>query len=344
MLGLLRLLLAYFVVVSHLVGGDYFAHFGFYAVRGFFVISGFLMTSALNDVYKFDGVRFWSNRALRLLPPYFLVSGITLIVIALLPSEAGEFLKFWHGSPQLHDVLLNLSIIPLQFTESTFRLVPPFWSVAVEIDMYLLLYLIVARSAGWALVALFAGLSYHLACISIGASWGAYYFTAPGAVLPFSVGALLYFFRKCEIWIITPRAAAIAFVAWFMNLLAGGWVFADTYIFGLGYYFDTILITIVVGGFAWRGFHPVIQRLDKTLGEWAYFVFLVQWLAAFAVARIFHLSQPRGWVVLLAAVPLTAVASAGLALLNRMFVEPMRQQVRELRIATVPVLSSEQKV
>lgn len=45
--GSLRFLLAYLAVVSHLVGSDYFAHFGFYAVRGFFVISWFLMTSDL---------------------------------------------------------------------------------------------------------------------------------------------------------------------------------------------------------------------------------------------------------------------------------------------------------
>ena len=57
---------------------EYVAHFGFYAVRGFFVISGLMMTAALNEVYGFDGVRFWTNRALRLLPPYYLVCALTL--------------------------------------------------------------------------------------------------------------------------------------------------------------------------------------------------------------------------------------------------------------------------
>ena len=63
MLGLLRFLLAYLVVISHLVGSDYLAHFGFYAVVGFFVIAGFFMTSALNEIYRFDGVRFCINRS-----------------------------------------------------------------------------------------------------------------------------------------------------------------------------------------------------------------------------------------------------------------------------------------
>ena len=44
MFGLLRFLLAYLVVISHLVGSDYLAHFGFYAVLGFFVVAGYFMT------------------------------------------------------------------------------------------------------------------------------------------------------------------------------------------------------------------------------------------------------------------------------------------------------------
>ena len=91
MFGLLRFLLAYLVVVSHLVGSEYVAHFGFYAVIGFFIIAGYIITSALNEVYHFDGVRFWTNRALRLLPPYYLVCVITLAVVAAVPDQAGQY-------------------------------------------------------------------------------------------------------------------------------------------------------------------------------------------------------------------------------------------------------------
>jgi peptidoglycan/LPS O-acetylase OafA/YrhL len=340
MLGILRFLLAYLVVISHLVGGDYVAHFGFYAVRGFFVISGFLMTTVLNEVYDFDGARFWINRALRLLPPYFFICGITLVVVALLPSEAGQYLKFWRGNLNPSEILLNFSILPLQWTYPSFRLVPPYWSVAIEIEMYLLLYLIIARRMAWAMVAVTASLSYHLACTITGVSWEAYYFFAASAVLPFAVGALLYFILKGELWTITPRVTAMAFVAWFTNMLAGGWIFAPSYIFGLGYYLDTILFSIVVGGLAWRRFHPAIRGVDKVLGEWAYFVFLVQWLAGFAVALAFHSGQARGWAICVAATPLALLASAGLALLNRKFVEPFRDKVRDLSGTPGHVLNS----
>ena len=114
MFGSLRFLLAYLVILSHLVGTDYVAHFGFYAVRGFFVISGLMMTAALNEVYAFDGSRFWANRALRLLPPYYLVCGLTLLAIALAPAEAAQFQKFWRGLPDAGDLLANLTVLPLQ--------------------------------------------------------------------------------------------------------------------------------------------------------------------------------------------------------------------------------------
>src|ERR1700688_2110003 len=162
MFGSLRFLLAYLVILSHLVGTEYVAHFGFYAVRGFFVISGLMMTAALNEGYQFDRVRFWTTRALRLLPPYYFVCALTLLAIALAPAQAAHYLKFWRSMPDAGDLLINLAVLPLQSTYGSFRFVPPFWSVAIEIDMYLLLFLVVSRQLSWALIALAAGLSFQL--------------------------------------------------------------------------------------------------------------------------------------------------------------------------------------
>src|SRR5262245_52927138 len=95
MFGSLRFLLSYLVVLSHLVGSTYIDHFGFYAVRGFFVLSGFIITKALIEVYDFRGGPFWTNRMLRLLPPYYIVCALTVLLVAVLPDQAGDFLKFW---------------------------------------------------------------------------------------------------------------------------------------------------------------------------------------------------------------------------------------------------------
>lgn len=328
MFGQMRFLLAYLVVLSHLVGGNYLAHFGFYAVVGFFVIAGYVMTSALNEVYHFDGVRFCINRALRLLPPYYIVSAITLLVVAVLPTQSGEYLKFWHADMQLRDVLLNLAVLPMQTTDPAFRMVPPFWSIAIEVQMYLMLYLMIARRLGWALVALTVGLCYHLACTYADLGWPTHYFPVPSAVLPFAAGALVYFMRQRKAWCVAPSVAVAAFAVWCANMAAGGWIFPHSYVFGIGYYAGIVLFTIVVAGLAGARPAAMLARVDRTLGEWAYFVFLVQWLAGFAVAVTFMPGQWRGWTLLAAATPAIILSGAGLAMLNRSLVEPCRDFVR----------------
>jgi len=342
MFGTLRFLLAYLVILSHLVGTQYVAHFGFYAVRGFFVISGVMMTAALNEVYDFDGLRFWSNRALRLLPPYYFVCALTLIAIAIAPHQAAEYVKFWRGLPDAGDLLINLAVLPLQLSYGPIRLVPPFWSVAIEIDMYLLLYLVVARQMSWALIALVTGLTLQLVCVYDAINWTLIYFTAPSAVFPFAVGAVLYFIKQRGGWVASPLAAACAFTAWIANMLAGGTVFAESYIFGWGYLLDTLCFAVVVSGLSGLSSHqfgPLMERIDRTFGEWSYFAFLVHWLAGFLVASVLLGGEWRGWTLLLAVTPVVLVASAGLAMLNRKFVEPLRNRVRHSRGRARPATS-----
>ena len=150
------------------------------------------------------------------------VSAAAPVAVAAAPEPAGQFLKFWRPDMQLGDVLANVAVLPLQLTGTPFRMVPPFWSVALEIEMYLLLYLVVARRLEFAAIAAVAGLSYHLACDIAGFSWGAHYFTAPSAMLPFAAGALIYFMRGRGLGTVSAPATAAAFVLWFLNMLAGG--------------------------------------------------------------------------------------------------------------------------
>jgi len=114
------------------------------------------------------------------------------------------------------------------------------------------------------------------------------------------------------------------------HLVVGGWIFSDSYVFGIGYYIDTVLFTFVVAGLIWRRLSPSIENADKVLGEWAYPVFLVRWLVGFVVVATFLHEVSRSWaLMLLAAVPI-ALAGAGQAILNRKFVEPLRGKVREV--------------
>ena len=156
------------------------------------------------------------------------------------------------------------------------------------------------------------------------------YFTAPSAVFPFAVGAVLYFLRQRGRRVASPLATACAFAAWIANMVAGGAMLPASHIFGLGYLIDTICFAVVVSGLSGLSagqFGPLAARIDRTLGEWSYFAFLVHWLAGFLVAGAFFSGDWRGWPLLLAVTPVVLAASAALAWLNRISVEPLRSWV-----------------
>src|SRR5215470_13926890 len=299
MFGTLRLALSFMVVISHLPGSDYFVHFGFYAVRGFFVISGFLMTAALHDVYHFDSKRFWANRLLRVLPPYYLVCLITLLVLIHVPAQAGAYLSSWTSDSPRFDAVLNLLVLPLQYPETQFRLVPPYWSIAVELQMYALLFIVAARNEGSAIATLWIGFLYHLACFYGDLGFGARYFAAPSATLSFAAGALIYFWMKRGVLSVGP-----------------------------GYYFATFLFVIVVAGLSKIEPTARARRIDQVLGDIAYPVFLVQWLAGFIMSLIISSHSSRGWMLTLASIPLILGMACALALFNERWVEPVRARLR----------------
>ncbi|MFL5059920.1 MAG: acyltransferase family protein [Xanthobacteraceae bacterium] len=331
MFGTLRLLLAYLVVVSHLMGSEYFVHFGLYAVQGFFVVSGFIITAALNEVYRFDGSRFWANRLLRLLPLYYVVCLATLAVVAFWPKEAGDFLPTWQrGAGENYDVLLNLLAFPLQFGQPPFRLVPPFWSVVIEIEMYLLLWIVIARREAYAAIALAAGVAYHLACMFNGHDWTLRYVAPPSALLAFPLGALLYFWKKRDWFNVGPATASLAFAAWTGNMMAAGLVFSTVY--DVGYYLNVAFLAVLVAGLARVRLGTRIHAFDKALGDMAYPLFLAHWLVGFLVSLAFFPQTSRGLMLTLVATPAGFIAAFGLAEINRRFTDPVRDYVRGMMI------------
>jgi peptidoglycan/LPS O-acetylase OafA/YrhL len=337
MFGCLRLMLAFLVVLSHLVGSTYLQHFGYYAVRAFFLLSGFLMTASLNDVYRFDARRFWSNRLLRLLPPYYIACLLTLAAVAYAPAQAAAFIGQWRAELLWHDALTDLVVLPLHHMEPHFRLVPTAWSLAVEFEMYLLLFMFAARSRTCALACLVAGMLYHAIGTALGVDIGFRYFGAPSAMLPFALGALIYFARKDGGFSATPWMATAALAAWIGNAIAAGTILPASYIYGAGYYIDTCIFAVVVAGLIDANPGAAMRAVDLALGELAYPVFLIQWLAAFLTAIVLMPGQWRGWTLTLVSIPVTLVMASGLAMLTRRLIDPIRARIRgRMPVAAAP--------
>ena len=327
-MGYLRFIFSFLVLISHLAGVAYAKPLGYYSVQGFFVLSGFVITSALNEVYEFDGLRFWTNRLLRVLPMYYAACIATCLLIVFDGSAAGHFLVHWQGPFRLDDVSLNALVLPQSLGLPGVWLLPQFWSVAVELIMYAFLSAVVARGPASAAAGLAVGICFHVMTSIEGLSWHARYFAAPSALLPFSLGALIYFLRRQADFSWSWSTGALASLAWFANLAAAATFTDVSEAFGANYYLGIILVAVAVASFANTSWQPAVGTIDRFLGELAYPLFLVQWLAGFVVVSTLALEQTRGWDVALLSAAVAMPMAAVLAILNKALIDPIRNRVR----------------
>lgn len=103
---------------------------GFYGVECFFVISGFVIFMTLEKCDR--GTDFVISRAARLYPTYWVCLAITVLVLKLFPLLVAP--------PSTHQVLLNITML------QTYLHVEPidgaYWTLAVELDFYALIFLV----------------------------------------------------------------------------------------------------------------------------------------------------------------------------------------------------------
>lgn len=332
MLGSLRFFLALSVVIAHLVNdARFFSHWGIFAVFGFYLISGYLITVILHEIYFFRLSAFAINRFLRLFPTYYVVVAVSALIVNF-STDASAFHPAWAIQTRLRDILGNIFIFPFEFYDSSFRLSPPTWSVAVELVNYFLLWLIVARNRSLAILFFFMAAIYHIASLAAGTDWGPRYYPSYAALLPFSIGALIYFFRNAADCVV-PRFGlsifAISCALWLVNLALCGYMggvgskFFNSFFYANLVFFTVFLYSIITSrGKIWE------IKWDKKLGDLAYPVFLTHWIVSYVVSQYFLSGQQRGMALFAAAlIPILAV-SLILSRITDHLIEPLRGKVR----------------
>lgn len=193
MLGTFRMLLALAVAMTHIGITVFGLDIGSIAVFCFYLISGYVMTGVIRTHYpemnRAPG--FYLDRALRLLPHYFVIAAITLAWFHL----AGTRTYFLERDPSWPDLFNNLTIVPFNYymfnDSDRFALVPTAWSLGAEIQFYFIApMLIVCGGRGWVLAA--SGGVYVLACLGyLNTEWYGYRLAA-GVLFTFMIGSLLY--------------------------------------------------------------------------------------------------------------------------------------------------------
>jgi peptidoglycan/LPS O-acetylase OafA/YrhL len=282
MLGLTRFILCALVIVNH-VWQPAANMFGFHAVAAFYMTSGYLMTRIIQEVYgtNAEGIgRFLVNRALRILPAYYVFLALTLLLILLMPAGFGfGRLVAWPHTD--HDWFANLTLIDLVWAETI--VIPPAWSLGIELLFYVLMPLMLARTAAAVHVWFAVSLAITAALLINGLDFGYRYYPAYAASLFFSLGALCYVQRH--------RFAAIRLgVVGFAIMLV---VFSVTPLVSealgvshltWGFYAAAILFTVVLISADRSDGLPA--GLDKWLGDLCYPMYLAHFLVAAFIAAV----------------------------------------------------------
>jgi peptidoglycan/LPS O-acetylase OafA/YrhL len=336
--GTYRFLLAQLVVLGHL-WPERRGVSHIYAVFGFYLLSGYLMSLVLDRVYGRSAagtLRFLANRALRIYPPYWAALALGLAVLYALPETAARTSRYLALPADGREWLQNLWIFGLQGGQRP-RVVPPAWSLDVELCFYVAMALVLARARWTIALWLAASLAYTGYLVASGAPFLERYAPPAAASLPFALGAALQ--RLAPGLPATPTALALAAPALFAvhSVLPTALLPQPA---RAGFYLSLALAALAVASL--RGVDPRrapswLWRADRALGDLSYPVFLLHWtVAAGLVAAGLGGAWPRGpglwWKA--------ALATAALAwLLHRAVerpIEALRDRLRGVRDEAAP--------
>ena len=145
MFGTLRFILAILVALSH-TGFNIFGYNpGVFAVTIFFLISGYV-TSALLSQSGVLTIRFYAERFTRLMPSYWGIAALTWVIWFYLPPQS----YFLSRQPRAMDWIANVTVVPLNYFmwsgQDRFTLIPPAWSLGLEIQFYLVAPFLLLKS------------------------------------------------------------------------------------------------------------------------------------------------------------------------------------------------------
>lgn len=286
MFGILRTVLAFNVVLLHIFSVP---TLGNYSVSFFFVLSGFLMTYIMNKKYGYsvEGIKiFWFNRALRLYPLYFVVIGITILLILLFPDVVTHphifipnGVKEWFSNI----TLIFPKIVPHRFTP---RLSPPTWALTNELFYYLLISIGISRTFKRSILWLILSVGYFIGTYLFYDIATYRYSAIPSSSLPFALGACLYWvnnrYSNVEFNFLRP---IFIFLLFLLNALLSnsyGLVFKEISIY-INYLLAVLMIYLLFN----IKVNDKFKKVDNYIGLYSYPIYISHYAVGILFTVIF---------------------------------------------------------
>jgi peptidoglycan/LPS O-acetylase OafA/YrhL len=240
------------------------------------------------------------------------VAAATFIVIGVFSDQAALYAPVYKISLHALDILGNTLLFPFEFYQSKFRLIPPAWSLGVEILAYFLLWLFISRGKRQSIITLAISLVYVAYTFIAGLKGVDRYFPLYAALLPFSVGALIYHYLteiKNALVKLPRYATPFSILALLAHLVLAGKI--SKYPLGAGLYVNLALMAFIIAQLAVvQNAAGFIKKMDIFLGNLSYPVFLTHSLAGFITSLIFpSYAQFDFPIVLMIGYPLAIVLS-----------------------------------
>ena len=323
LMGLLRFFLASLVLLSHMGISIAGLNPGVSAVIVFYMLAGHVVSQLwtrrpLHGSYQW----FYQDRLWRIVPLYLFA-----LAFAIALWGFGAHSYFISSSPELSDWLANLLIIPLNYYvytgQDTFTLLPPTWSLGVELQFYLLVPFLLNRPRFAVGAALLSFAVFTLAqCGVLNTDVFGYRLLA-GVGFVFLAGTLL---GKPD----RLSQSGLALL-WLCSVIYGTWLVSGEH--HLPYNTEVALgvvlglpLLVVFQGFPRQG---LWQTLQRRAGELSYGVFLLHFPCIWLLEMLGFAGPSKAWLVF--------VLSALLAWLAHATVErPLWKKFR-LKLPTTPI-------
>lgn len=352
-MGIIRFLLALSVVCNHLQFSPLaFGTAGQVSVQAFFLISGFYISMALGTSYGNQAGRFWLNRALRLYPAYLIVAAASLAfnlitssglvsAYASLPRPAAwllalsNVLVFGQDWVMFAGVQQHALHVVASYTDSspqlwTLLLVPPAWSLGVELTFYLIAPFILRLATRWLAAIAVVSVLLRVVLFMLGLHldpWSYRFF--PTELVLFVVGAIS--FRSVAWWRDALPAvriyglAAVGCVAVFIVMfpfVPGPWWMKNPLLYAC----LAICLPVIFERFR-------RNRVDRLIGDLSYPLYISHWLTL-AIMRDLQ-GEPKRLTSALLVMSATVLVAVLLNLLVEHPLERLRTKVRGARSVSV---------